>query len=257
MAALLLLCCIPALPHEFWLVPHGPQARPADQVVFELRIGPTWPGVQTSRLPNLFSSFVMRDEIGEQEVKGRDGALSVGHARVRVPGAAVFALRTNPAKLELPAAEFEQYLKEEGLTEVTEFRQKNGLKNTDSRELFSRCAKTIVFVDGSSKGFNRVMNLPLELVPVTDPLQIKTREIFSMQLLFHGEPLQGVLVKAQLKAGKPVELTSFSDRQGIARFSLPSGGLWLFNAVHMESSMENSADWESLWASMTIDFPLR
>lgn len=250
-----------ALAHEFWIVPHGPEAKTGELVVFELRIGPTWPGVQTARFPRLFNSFVMRDETGSLAVEGRDGALSIGHIRARAPGATVIALRTNPARLELPGPEFEQYLLEEGLLDIVDFRKQNGMRDTPGRELFSRCAKTLIFVNGSSKGFDRAMNLPLELIPANDPLQIKSGGEFLIRLALNGEPLAGALVKAQLKPqtkdGLPLELRTLSDRRGIARFALPKGGLWLFNAVHMESSMENSADWESLWASMTIDFPLQ
>lgn len=253
---MLAFCCGHAQAHEFWLVPHDGNAASGEQVVFELRIGPTWPGVQTARLPELFSSFVMRDSAGAQPIEGRDGALSVGHLRVRAPGATVVALRTNPARLELSGTEFEQYLKEEGLNEVLEFRRVNGLQNLRGRERFSRCAKTLVFVDGRSQGYDRVMNLPLELVPASDPLQPKPRNGFAMRLLLNGQPLGGALIKAQLKANPAIELSQTSDSRGMVSFALPSGGLWLFNAVHMESAMDNAADWESTWASMTINFPL-
>ena len=255
LAALLSLACSAAVAHEFWLVPHAAQSEPGEQVVLELRIGPGWPGVQTARLPNLFGGFVMRDTLGQLPVEGRDGALAVGHVRLRVAGAAVIALRTNPARLQLPAADFEQYLKEEGLLDVLDFRRKNALQNQPGRELFSRCAKTIVLAGASSAGYRQLMHLPLELVPLDDPLRFAPRRPFTVQLLLNGAPLTGALVKAQLKGERPLELSAVSDQRGMASLALPAGGLWLFNAVHMESTMEGAADWESTWASLTMELP--
>lgn len=254
-AALMAIACGGAVAHEFWLVPHEARAEPGDQVVLELRIGPNWPGVQTARLPNLFGSFVMRDALGQLPVDGRDGALAVGHLRLRVAGAAVIALRTNPASLQLPAADFEQYLKEEGLLDVLDFRRNNGLQNQPGREIFSRCAKTIILAGASSMGFDQLMHLPLELVPVDDPLRFQARRLFTVQLLRNGAPLPGALIKAQLKGEHPLELSARSDGRGMVSLALPAGGLWLFNAVHMTSTMDNAADWESTWASLTIELP--
>lgn len=46
-----------AMAHEFWLVPHDAQTGLKQKVVFELRVGPTWPGVQTPRIDNLVNWF--------------------------------------------------------------------------------------------------------------------------------------------------------------------------------------------------------
>jgi len=248
----LVLCCTPTQAHEFWIVPHDAVTHSGAMVVFELRIGPNWPGLQSARLPGLFSSFVMRDSDGTQTISGRDGAMAVGHVQMRQPGAAVVALRTNPARLTLPGTEFEPYLSEEGLDDVLAFRHKNGMQGQPGRELFSRSAKAIILVDGQSDGYDRLLNLPLELIPLNDPLQFKPMARFSLRLMLNGQPLPKALVKAQLKADIPVELGARTDSLGVASFVLPSSGIWLFNAVHMESSMEAVADWESIWASLTI-----
>jgi uncharacterized GH25 family protein len=249
------LFCTAPQAHEFWLVPHDAVTRSAEQVVFELRIGPTWPGVQTVRLPNLVASFDAHDALGRQNVDGKDGARAVGHIRPRAPGATVVAMRTNPAYIELPWADFQQYLQEEGLAGVLKSRATNGLEQEPGRENFSRCAKTILLVDQQSMGFDRVVQLPLELVPRTDPLRYRAGDSYTVQLLSKGVPLAGALVKAQLKAEPPVELTARTDTQGNVVMVLPQAGLWLFNAVHMEPVSQPPAQWESLWASLTLELP--
>lgn len=252
-------CCVALLlspsayAHEFWLVPHDGITHEGKRVVFELRIGPTWPGVQTPRIPDLVSWFQARDVEGTREVDGREGALAVGNITARAPGSLVVAMRTNSASTELPGDEFNQYLEEEGLNNVLALREKFGLMDAPGHEIFSRCAKSIILVDEQSQGYDQQMDLPLELVPRTDPLHASTQVPLDLQLLFHGQPLAGALVKAQLKADPVVELTARSNAQGMVSFDLMEPGLWLFNAVHMEPSGDDSADWESLWSSLTID----
>ncbi len=244
--------------HEFWLVPHDGITTKGEKVAFELRIGPTWPGVQVPRQAGLVRWFKAQDASGTREVPGREGSLVVGHLNAREPGATVVAMRTNSASIDLPASEFNQYLQEEGLTNVLELRRKFGLMEAPSRESFSRCAKSIVFVDGQSQGFDQQMNLPLELIPRSDPMSLPAGSPFKLQLLFNDQPLSGALIKAQLKTDPVIEMTAVSDHQGFVSFLLPEAGLWLFNAVHMEPSAEldSDRDWESLWASLTMELPL-
>lgn len=61
----------------------------------------------------------------------------------------------------------------------------------------------------------------MELIPQTDPLALDTDKPFVIQLLFLGEPLPDTLIKAQLKAEPPIELSAISDSQGRVMFKPP------------------------------------
>lgn len=250
--ALMLLAPL-ASAHEFWLVPHDGVTAVDKKVVFELRIGPTWPGVQSPRLNNLVDWFIAKDAKGVRKVEGRDGALAVGHLQTRAAGATVVAMRTNSTRINLSAIEFNEYLEEEGLSNVLALRKRYDLMQTPGREQYSRCAKSIVLVGGRSDGFDRVMDMPLEFVAHTDPLAFQAGEKFQLQVLFNGDPLPGTLVKAQLKADPVKEVRAISDPQGRVALALTEPGLWLFSTVHMEPSGEDGVDWESLWASLTVN----
>ncbi|KRG71689.1 DUF4198 domain-containing protein [Pseudoxanthomonas dokdonensis] len=257
-----LVCCLGLLlsagaaqAHEFWLVPHDPLVEVDSKVVFELRIGVTWPGVQSTRRPGQVEWFRAIDAQGTRDVAGRDESLAVGNLKTRVAGATVVAMRTHPSHIELSGHEFTEYLAEEGLNNVIEMRRQRGLSDTPGREDYSRCAKSIVFVDGSSQGFDAVSGLPLELVPRSDPLAYAPGQPFKVNAMFNGEPLPNALVKAQLKSDPVVELQATSDAAGNVSFDLPQAGLWLFNVVHMEPSNGYDSDWESLWASLTFEIP--
>lgn len=239
--------------HEFWMIPHNAQSRMDEQVVFELRIGSGLPGTQSVRLPGLVSTFTAHDAQGNYEVSGRDNSRVIGHLRPRTPGATVVALRTNQAKITLPSTEFEGYLQEEGLTNVMHQRQTEGDTGQPATELYSRCAKSIILVDGNSAGFDTPAGLPLEVIPLSEPLGYQPGQPYHLRLLRDGKPLPDAQIKAQLHGKKRYLLTAVSDAQGNVAISLPEAGVWLFSAVDMVPANDPDADWQSLWASVTLD----
>lgn len=248
----IVLFCHGAQAHDFWLLPHNAESHSGDGVVFELRIGPGWPGVRSARLPGLVNTFQAWDAQGNQDVKGHDGALVIGHMNVRTPGATVATLTTNAARITLPANEFEDYLREEGLTKIITSRQATNETEQPATELFSRFAKTVILVDGKSQGFDRITGMKRELVPVTDPLTYQPGTPFTVRLLARRQPLAGIQIKAELNGSPPQILKGISDNNGNVVFILPDAGEWLFSAVDMQPADDPDADWRSLWASLTL-----
>lgn len=251
--ALSVFCAAAAQAHEFWLVPHDAQSQTGDQVLFELRVGSGLPGKATVRIPGLVADFTATDAKGTYPVSGHDNSQVIGHLRPRAAGATVTALQTNPAQITLSATEFEDYLREEGLDKILRQRQQNGDSTQPGSELYSRCAKTVVLVDGSSEGFDHAVGLPLELIPLTEPLSYKANTAYHLRLLRDGQPLADTLVKAQLEGKKRYLLKARTDEKGEVAITLPEPGVWLFSAEDMVPAQNPDAEWESLWASVTMD----
>jgi uncharacterized GH25 family protein len=76
-------------------------------------------------------------------------------------------------------------------------------------------------------------------------------EALSVQLLYLGQPIAGVLVRA-INADEPDgPVDGRSDADGRATVVLNRPGTWLIKAVHMiRLEDDNRADWESYWASL-------
>ena len=91
---------------------------------------------------------------GRKPVVGRDGADPAGFLRVAAPGLLVIGYRSNPSAVELTADKFNQYLKEEGLDAVAALRARRNETGAVARELFSRCAKSLV-LSGRRPGAGR------------------------------------------------------------------------------------------------------
>lgn len=239
--------------HEFWLVPHDAQSQIGAQVLFELRIGSGLPGKPSVRIPGLVADFTATDAQGTYAISGHDNSLVTGHLRPRVAGATLATLQTNPAQITLSASEFEDYLREEGLEKIIRQRQEDGDSAQPGNELYSRCAKSIVLVDGKSQGFDKATGLPLELTPLTEPLGYQPGQAYHLKLERDGEPLAGTQVKAQLQGKQRYFLKARTDEKGEVSFALPEPGVWLFSAEDMVPSQNPDADWDSLWASVTLD----
>ncbi len=255
--ALLFVSAPAALAHTFWLVPHGSRAAVGEQVAFDLRIGSDLPGTRTGRLPGLVDTFTLFDSEGARPIGGRESAAPVGHVRVRGPGAAIAALFTLAHTSTLTPQDLDRYIEEEALeTQLPGWRGRTGGR-AQFIDRFSRCAKSVILVGRSSRGFDRVAGLPFELIPLTDPLAAfaapSRAGTYELRLLLQKQPVAGHWVKARLTGGERVEIKTQTDARGIARFELPRPGLWLFDTVHIAPAASLDADLESLWASLTVE----
>lgn len=193
----------------------------------------------------------MRDVEG---VPGRDPA---GVARAAERGYLVVGYRSRHSRVDLPADKFETYLVEEGLENIVAARAAQGESSRPSREMYSRCAKTILDAGaGGTAGFDRTLGFRLELVPERSPNEAGGGRSMPVRLLYEKKPLSGVLVVAMNREEPGKKLSARTDEAGRVVFDLARRGVWLVKSVHMVSAPPRSgADWESLWGSLTFEVP--
>lgn len=241
--------------HEFWIEPESHRPAKGAVVRFTLRVGDGFPGEAYPRTASHIERFERFAPSKVHPVIGREGTSPAGVARLREPGVHVVAYRSTRSAIVLRPMKFEAYLAEEGLEHVIAARAKAGTSLHPGREVFSRCAKTLVKVgDAASTGFDRTVDLPLELVPVDDPFRAKPGDTLAFTLYLRGKPLEGCRVKA-FRAGDGEAVThSKTGEDGRVRLRLGKPGRWMIAAVHMEPAPEGlNADWQSLWSSLTFD----
>jgi hypothetical protein len=247
--------------HDFWMLPTNFQPAVGGAVGIHLLVGEHFVGERVPRSTAQIERFFVAGPSGEREVIGRDGMDPAGLLRVDAPGTWVVGYRSRPSRVELAAAAFEQYLKDEGLEHVIAERARLGESNAPGREQFSRSVKSILNVGGAADatGSNRTLGLTLEIVPERDPRRIDPVGL-PVRLLYHGKPLanaQIVVFRQDEREAGPVEAVARlrSDRDG--RAVVPSApGRWLIKAVQMRRAEEGSSvDWESIWTSLTFSIP--
>jgi len=241
--------------HDMWIEPTAFVPDAGKIVGLKLRVGQDLLGDPIPRDPALINQFISMDSTGRRPIIGRDGSDPAGLVRVAAPGMLIVGYRSNPSTVVLPAAKFNQYLKEEGLEAIAELRARRNETANEVHEMFSRCAKSLVFsgVPSDSEA-DRSLGFPLELIALKNPYTLHAGADFPVSLTYEGRPLPGALVVAMNRLNPAAKLMARTDTNGRAAFRLPEPGMWLIKAVHMiPAAAGSNADWASFWASLTFE----
>jgi uncharacterized GH25 family protein len=248
----------PLLAHDMWIEPATFSPQTGDIVGVKLRVGQDLLGDPLPRDPKLIKSFVVEDAEGRKPLVGRTGADPAGYLRITAPGMHVVGYSSNPSQVELGAEKFNQYLKDEGLDQVAAMRAKRNETGTKVRELFSRCAKSLVLAGPPSESSgDRTLGCALELVAERNPYALHARQTLPLILKYENRPLAGALVVAINRLNPAQKLTARTGKDGRVRFTPRDGGLWLIKAVHMVPAETEGSDWVSYWASLTFELGAR
>lgn len=150
----------PARAHDLWIEPETFAPVVGTLVPVRLRVGQDFQGDSVPRSVERIERFALVGAGGESAVEGPEGGDPAGVARVEEMGCAVLVYRSTRASIELPAAKFKAYLKEEGLERISEARAGRGESHVPGREVYSRCAKSIVTVIASTGDRSRTRTDP-------------------------------------------------------------------------------------------------
>lgn len=255
LCSLIVLGAAQAAPaHDFWIEPSDYRPAQASSVQLDLRVGEDFAGRAVSRRHDRIERFLVSGPEGEREAAGVEGRSPAGFARIDRPATYVAVYQSRPSSLVLPAERFERYLAHKGLDAVIEERRRRGETAVDGREIYSRCAKTLISASTADAGFRSLGGCPLEIVPLAHPGGLSVGESVPFRVLYRGGPLAGVRVVAISKAAPGKPIASRTDQEGTVALTLPGSGPWLVKAVHMVRASETAtgADWESFWASLTF-----
>src|SRR5262245_24666741 len=253
--AALLAGAAPLFAHDLWIEPTSFSPRPGQVIGVKLRVGMNLEGDPMPRVPGLIREFVVAGDSDRRTIAGREGADPAGITRIAARGLKVIGYYSNPSFIELPPEKFNPYLEDEGLDAIVAFRASHGQSGKAAREIYSRCAKSLVLAGSPSEAESDLrLGYPLELIAERNPYALREGEDLPVRLLWQGRPLEGALVVA-INSDSPLEkLSARSDREGRVRFKLHPGGMWLVKAVHMVAAPPGSdADWQSYWASLTFE----
>ena len=249
------LACRPLIAHDMWIEPTTFSPESGDIVGLKLRVGQNLLGDPLARDSQLIRQFIVDDGTGRKPVVGRDGGNPAGFVRAAQPGLLVVGYHSNPSSVEETAEKFNQYLKEEGLDAIAALRAQRNETNSQVRELFSRCAKSLLLSGSSGEAqSDRVLGFALELVAERNPYALRAGQDLPVRLTYENHPLPGALVIAMNRLNPSEKLSARTGQDGRVRFRLRPGGMWLVKAVHMVPAPAGAnAQWQSYWASLTFE----
>ncbi len=180
----------------------------------------------------------------------------------RQSGLHVVALTTTNSFVELAGDKFTTYLQEAGLDNALALRRQRGETNKPGRELYRRCAKTLVLAGSAAStdsAFARSTGQVLELILEQNPYALKTGAALTVRVLYEGKPLPRALVQVWQR-GAPGQINTrrtklYTNQKGRVLFHLSAPGSYLVSAVHIvPTSDRKTADWQSTWATLTFGF---
>jgi hypothetical protein len=198
----------------------------------------------------------MTDARGERPVKGLDGDDPAVQVKLSQPGLVIFShYSTREPVVFDDFAEFEKYLRFEGLDHIAPRHRGQRKPMTQIKEVYSRCAKLLVSV-GAGGGEDKLTGMPFELVAEQNPYRLPAGEALPVRVYYNGKPIAGIQIRAFSRTDPDARQEVRTDSQGRARIDVSKPGPWLLNAVHMiDATARDKAHWVSLWASMTFSRP--
>lgn len=185
-----------------------------------------------------------------------DGDTSTFHVHTRGAGTYVIGASTRPSIIALPADDFNLYLKEDGIPDVLEARQRAGEMSKPARERYHKHVKSLVQVgDTPSDHYATVLGYPAEIVPMENPYTMKSGSSLRVKTLVDGKPAgnQYVLYGGLTPNDANIEPKSVrSNADGIATIPISTAGTWYIKFINMARVQSDSVDYESKWATLTF-----
>lgn len=251
-ACLLSLAAWPAGAHDFWIEPSSFHPPPGSVVSVSLRVGENFIGDTVRRQSSLITRFAVLQDGEEQPIAGSDNMDPAGLFEAEGQETSLIVYEGGGSRIDLPAKRFDDYLIQNGLSDIVAERARRGEQDRAGRERFYRNAKTVLAGRYRSDRVTRPVGLRYEIVPLNDPTA--EARTLDMQVLLDGEPLAGAQVEAIARDRSHARIVMQSDAGGKVRLHLPQAGVWLIRSVHVRrAGWFSDVDWESDWASLTFE----
>ncbi|MDQ2773151.1 MAG: DUF4198 domain-containing protein [Bacteroidota bacterium] len=263
-----------ALAHEFWLEAPRFRLQPGDTANVHTFIGADFKGepwttkaVKVHRLVRFGPAPADTTNLTPAPGFADTDTFRTAFTFAR-PGTHLVLLQSTSSFIELPAAQFNAYLREEGLDFAAKLRQENEETTKPGREAYSRCAKTLIQVGepalvplAADSACRRAYGLPLELVPEQNPYRLAADKALTVRVLRLGKPAFGVAVQVWQRQPGGLPTTHYATRanqSGRILLRLSGPGPYLLSTVDMRPAparLRTRADWQSTWASLTFAGP--
>ncbi|MFI5187245.1 MAG: DUF4198 domain-containing protein [Chitinophagales bacterium] len=255
--SLLLFFVIHVLGREFWIQPDKFIYKRTEPVNIKFLMGENFNGDNwTGDKDKINCLQLYFDDVADKNLDanfGNDPGDSLQLAMID-EGTVMIALNTKNSFVDLDAEKFNQYLKDNGLSDALEYREKNGDTVKNGHEQYQRSVKTIFQVGNNFTNiYNKKTDLPLDIIPLDHPYNVMKDGDFRLQVFFMGEKLKNTKIKIWHKLDDKVSVQdTATDEEGQVKFFLSPRGEWMVSCIKM-IQLENDpqAEWQSYRGSLT------
>jgi len=255
--SLLVFLVIDSFGHEFWIQPNKFIFKRGETVNVRFRVGEQFKGSNwTGDKDKVNSLHLYFDDVIDKKLDDNLGDNKGDSLQLSMldEGTVMITLNTKNSFIDLGPKEFNDYLREDGLTGALEYRQKNGDTLKHGLENFQRSVKTIFQVGSkTTDAYKRKTDLPLDIIPAEHPYTVSKDGHFKVKIFFKGEKLKKAKVKVWHKLENKVSQVEYTTNEdGEIKFFLSPEGQWMVSCVKMVRLQNDlQAEWQSYWGSLT------
>lgn len=245
--------------HEFWLQPDKFIYKAGDDVNLRLLVGENFEGENWTGNNQSVQSFHLHlhdvtDDLSPQvsEEVGDSLQFSIHEA-----GTYMITYNSTNKHIELKPDEFLAYLKEDGIQDAIDYRNANNETDSIGRENYQRSVKTLFQVGDLINSIHKKQtNLPVDIIPLSNPYKFKRGDTLTVRILFQKKPLSNSMVKVWHRVNNETEkIELVSNENGEVRFHVKAIGSWMISTVKMIRLPDgNDAQWQSYWGSLTFGY---
>ncbi|WPU93978.1 DUF4198 domain-containing protein [Mucilaginibacter sabulilitoris] len=254
--ALLLFIGFAASSQDYFLLPQSFYMKKGDKLNLHLLSGSEFQkDAEYKYEPKKILKFMLYEGSKKTDLGNpKDTASNVLNYQLENGGLALIEL-VKSESIESERNKFLKYLANEGLDKIAE-----DAKNSNQQyfvEKSNRYLKTLISVDKpNGKDFDKPLGEDYEIVIQQNPYKASYGDDVTAQVLFKGKILKDAVVIVYVKtiSGNvfPQKLTT--DAQGQVYFKLSREGIYMISSVHVETSTDKNADFESWGATYTFAF---
>lgn len=173
------------------------------------------------------------------------------------PGTYVIGLSTGKKELDEKGKDFNEYLRTDGVPEVLAERTKAGELGKDVRELYSKHVKAVLQVgDARSGEWATILGYPAELVPMSNPADLKKGDELALKCLVDGKPMPDQFVMFGGRGAGEARIegrSARSGKDGVVRVKFDRAGVWYVKFIRMVPVHGGAVSYESKWATITFE----
>lgn len=245
-----------SIAHEYWIAPSKYIVRSLEPFSFNCYVGEDFkPEVWARREDRTLkvTRFHQSEQLNITPAFIATDSVNIPMS-LKESGNYLFAIATKPSYIEMEAKAFNEYLMEDGMVDILNYRVANKSDGKKSREYYQRCAKSLVQVAGKNDDSYRLnTGMVLEIIPQSNPYESNNQ--LEVYFEFKGKPLINYQVRTWCKKDGKLKSKSFykTNEKGYAILPVTDSGEWMISLVKMElSSLNDKADYESYWGSYTF-----
>lgn len=255
---LLLWVSISVQAQEFWMIPNKFDPAPGDTAIIHFEVGNNFIGENWNLRLDRVKRLSWYDA-SQQGVSLRDRAHEGQEDHLVVPlkhaGTYLVLMEGNSAYIELPADQFNNYLKEYALDNAIQGRKKTGTEGKPGRERYARSTKLLLQVgDRLTDAYKASTGLPLDIIPQKNPGGYKVGDVVYFKLYFEDKPLFGARAFVwNMKNNRTYSQPIYSQQDGSIEVRVFNEGAWMVSVVGMVPAKEGGkAAWQSYWSSLVF-----